>query len=86
MVCSALLSRRTAVCPDLSAPSLGEFYARDLGTANLEMLSRFFEKYPDYVDKTFLVVKVSNIELSSRAKNSSHLIVREVPEHYRRVE
>ncbi|EIW74168.1 aldo keto reductase [Coniophora puteana RWD-64-598 SS2] len=26
-------------------------------TANLEMLSRFFEKYPDYADRTFLSVK-----------------------------
>ena len=38
---------------------LGEFYARDLGTGNLEMLSRFYEKYPDYADRTFLMVKVS---------------------------
>ena len=29
----------------------------DLGTANLEMLSRFFEKYPEYAEKTFLSVK-----------------------------
>ncbi|KAJ7072879.1 aldo/keto reductase [Mycena amicta] len=31
-----------------------EFYG---GTTNLEMLSRFYAKYPDYADKTFLVVK-----------------------------
>lgn len=37
---------------------LAEFYAQDLGTANLELLSRFFEKYPEYTDKTFLSVKV----------------------------
>lgn len=35
----------------------GEFYAHDLGTANLEMLSRFYAKYPDYAAKTFLSVK-----------------------------
>ncbi|RDX56629.1 aldo/keto reductase [Lentinus brumalis] len=34
-----------------------EFYAPDLGTGNLELLSRFYEKYPDYVEKTFLSVK-----------------------------
>ncbi|KAG1827020.1 NADP-dependent oxidoreductase domain-containing protein [Suillus subaureus] len=35
----------------------GEFYAHDLTTTNLEMIARFFEKYPDYVDKTFLSIK-----------------------------
>jgi len=35
----------------------GEFYAPDFGTANLELLSRFFNRYPEYVEKTFLCVK-----------------------------
>ncbi|EMD38423.1 hypothetical protein CERSUDRAFT_113579 [Gelatoporia subvermispora B] len=35
----------------------GEFYAQDLGTANLKLVSRFFEKYPEYADRTFLSVK-----------------------------
>ena len=35
----------------------GEFYANDLGTGNLELLARFFDKYPDYADRTFLSVK-----------------------------
>ncbi|EIW74187.1 aldo keto reductase [Coniophora puteana RWD-64-598 SS2] len=35
----------------------GEFYGPNANTANLEMLSRFFEKYPEYADKTFLSVK-----------------------------
>ncbi|KAJ7222581.1 aldo/keto reductase [Mycena pura] len=35
----------------------GEFYAMDRSTGNLEMLSRFFAKYPEYADKTFLSVK-----------------------------
>ncbi|KIK58186.1 hypothetical protein GYMLUDRAFT_45391 [Collybiopsis luxurians FD-317 M1] len=34
-----------------------EFYAMDFGTANLKLLSRFFAKYPEYADKTFLSVK-----------------------------
>ncbi|KAI0001692.1 NADP-dependent oxidoreductase domain-containing protein [Russula vinacea] len=35
----------------------GEFYGQDLSTANLELLSRFFEKYPEYAGRTFLSVK-----------------------------
>ncbi|EGN95420.1 hypothetical protein SERLA73DRAFT_186401 [Serpula lacrymans var. lacrymans S7.3] len=35
----------------------GEFYGHNRSTANLEMISRFFEKYPDYADKTFLSIK-----------------------------
>ena len=38
--------------------SPGEFYAPDAGTANLELLARFYAKYPEYVDRTFLSVKV----------------------------
>ncbi|KAI0780798.1 aldo/keto reductase [Trametes elegans] len=34
-----------------------EFYDPNLGTGNLELLSRFYEKYPEYVDRTFLSVK-----------------------------
>ncbi|EPQ58227.1 Aldo/keto reductase [Gloeophyllum trabeum ATCC 11539] len=35
----------------------GEFYGPNLSTANLEMLARFFSKYPEYADRTFLSVK-----------------------------
>ncbi|TFK19490.1 aldo/keto reductase [Coprinopsis marcescibilis] len=35
----------------------GEFYSLDLGTANLELLSRFYATYPEYASKTFLSVK-----------------------------
>ncbi|KAJ7282315.1 aldo/keto reductase [Mycena rebaudengoi] len=34
-----------------------EFYAMDFGTLNLELLSRFYAKYPEYADRTFLSVK-----------------------------
>ncbi|KZV71899.1 aldo/keto reductase [Peniophora sp. CONT] len=34
-----------------------QFYANDLGTGNLEVLARFFEKHPGYADKVFLSVK-----------------------------
>lgn len=36
----------------------GEFYAHDQSTANLELLARFFDKYPNYSHKVFLSVKV----------------------------
>jgi hypothetical protein len=37
----------------------GEFYGmQPNGTANLELLNRFFAKYPEYAERTFLSVKV----------------------------
>ena len=35
----------------------GEFYGQGATTANLELVARFFEKYPEYADRTFLSVK-----------------------------
>ncbi|EIM92627.1 Aldo/keto reductase, partial [Stereum hirsutum FP-91666 SS1] len=35
-----------------------EFYGFNPPEANLELIARFFEKYPEYVEKAFLVVKV----------------------------
>ncbi|KAG6377178.1 NADP-dependent oxidoreductase domain-containing protein [Boletus reticuloceps] len=37
--------------------SAGEFYGHNLSTTNLEMIARFFEKYPEYVDRTFLSIE-----------------------------
>ncbi|KIK56338.1 hypothetical protein GYMLUDRAFT_204781 [Collybiopsis luxurians FD-317 M1] len=34
-----------------------EFYDNNFGTGNLELLRRFYDKYPEYADKTFLSVK-----------------------------
>jgi len=34
-----------------------EFYGQGLSTANLELVARFFETYPEYTDRTFLSVK-----------------------------
>jgi hypothetical protein len=45
----------------LNSVILGEFYGQNLATTNLEIIARFFEKYPDYADKTFLSVKVQFI-------------------------
>lgn len=36
---------------------VGEFYGVNPREANLELVSRFFEKYPSYQDKAFLSVK-----------------------------
>jgi pyridoxine 4-dehydrogenase len=35
----------------------GEFYGQDLSTGNLELLARFFDKYPECAERTFLSVK-----------------------------
>jgi pyridoxine 4-dehydrogenase len=35
-----------------------DFYGPGLGVGNLELVSRFFEKYPEYTDRAFLSVKV----------------------------
>ncbi|KIK69358.1 hypothetical protein GYMLUDRAFT_214481 [Collybiopsis luxurians FD-317 M1] len=35
----------------------GEFYGANFGPGNLQLLRRFYEKYPEYADKTFLSVK-----------------------------
>jgi len=35
----------------------GEFYGMNPRTANLELIARFFEKYPTYAEKAFLSVK-----------------------------
>ena len=58
----------TAVCCTTESLCWGEafklcfaaqFYGQGWTTANLELLSRFYEKYPEYADRTFLMVKVS---------------------------
>jgi pyridoxine 4-dehydrogenase len=40
----------------------GEFYGINPPSANLELLARFFERYPGYADKAFLSVKVRIID------------------------
>ncbi|KAK7039576.1 Aldo/keto reductase [Favolaschia claudopus] len=37
----------------------GDFYSSTMGLQNVEMLGRFYAKYPEYADKTFLSVKGS---------------------------
>ncbi|KAH9935963.1 aldo/keto reductase [Epithele typhae] len=35
----------------------GHFYGPNLGPANLQLLARFYAKYPEYADRTFISVK-----------------------------
>ena len=42
---------------------IGEFYGPDGSPANLELLARFFKKYPEYANKTFLSVKVGLLSM-----------------------
>ena len=35
----------------------GEYYGQGLTTANLELIARFFERYPEYTERAFLSVK-----------------------------
>ncbi|KAJ7725942.1 aldo/keto reductase [Mycena metata] len=58
-----------------------EFYASDFGTANLEMLSRFYAKYPEYADKTFLSVKGA---MKGREPNNSEEGIRASVENCQR--
>ena len=39
----------------------GEFYGFNPREANLGLVARFFEKYPEYTDKAFLSVKVRSL-------------------------
>ncbi|KAL5524939.1 hypothetical protein ACEPAF_8808 [Sanghuangporus sanghuang] len=48
----------------------GEFYGSNPCEANLELLARFFEKYPNYAEKAFLSVK-GGIDMERRAPDSS---------------
>ncbi|CDO74155.1 hypothetical protein BN946_scf185043.g206 [Trametes cinnabarina] len=47
-----------------------QFYGMGWTTANLELLSRFFERYPDYADRTFLMVKGGFNVAKNRVDNS----------------
>lgn len=40
---------------------VAEFYGLNPPEANLQLLARFFEKYPDYKERAFLSVKVTSI-------------------------
>ncbi|KAF5367387.1 hypothetical protein D9758_003752 [Tetrapyrgos nigripes] len=48
-----------------------DFYAMDMGTGNLEMLSRFYDKYPEYAERTFVSVK-GGIDPAKHGPNGSY--------------
>ena len=59
MVLNSGTSKNVCVHPlGYSCIFAGEFYGKNPREANLELLVRFFEKYPSYADKAFLSVKV----------------------------
>ncbi|EIM92841.1 aldo/keto reductase [Stereum hirsutum FP-91666 SS1] len=55
-----------------------EFYGRSPPTSNLELLSRFFEKYPEYAEKAFLSVKGATKADSMMTDNSPENLKRSV--------
>ncbi|KAI9063462.1 aldo/keto reductase [Trametes sanguinea] len=55
-----------------------QFYGMGWSTANLQLLSRFYEKYPDYADRTFLMVKGAYNPEKSRVDNAPENIRRSV--------
>lgn len=57
MVCVSFSGILTQDSLQIQSP-IGEFYGINPPEANLELLARFFEKYPSYADKAFLSVKV----------------------------
>jgi pyridoxine 4-dehydrogenase len=59
----------------MSPTFAGEFYGFTPRTANLELVSRFFEKYPDYADRAFLSVK-GGVKADSLVPDSSYVIQR----------
>ena len=56
--CELILPCIVHVPASLLITTTAEFYGQGFSVGNLELLARFYEKYPDYVDKTFLAVKV----------------------------
>jgi pyridoxine 4-dehydrogenase len=56
----------------------GEFYGHNMSTTNLEMISRFFEKYPEYVDRTFLSIKGGSLPGKPRPDCSPENLTRSV--------
>ena len=55
--CTLTLARSPYLAILTSVINIAQFYAPDFGTANLELLARFFDKHPGYADKVFLSVK-----------------------------
>lgn len=49
-----------------------QFYGPGMSTHNLEIVSRFFEKYPEYTERAFLMVKVNAYYAMTRLGAADH--------------
>uniref|UniRef100_UPI00334356CA NADP-dependent oxidoreductase domain-containing protein n=1 Tax=Lipomyces chichibuensis TaxID=1546026 RepID=UPI00334356CA len=58
----------------------GEFYGMPVPTLNLDLINRFFTKYPEYADKVVLSIK-GGVDLKIFAPNGSPEFVRESVEN-----
>lgn len=67
----SLCSSRPTTSDDadsMSVKFIADFYGFNPPEANLELIARFFEKYPQYSEKAFLVVKVCFVPYLSNVK------------------
>ena len=46
----------------------------DSSTANIELLARFYDKYPEYANKTFLSVKVCRVKITRHLVNPKDIL------------
>ncbi|KAK9388726.1 NADP-dependent oxidoreductase domain-containing protein [Lipomyces mesembrius] len=58
----------------------GEFYGTPVPTLNLDLINRFFTKYPKYADKVVLSIK-GGVDLTTHAVNGSPEFVRQSVEN-----
>ena len=56
----------------------GEFYGHGATIANVELVARFFETYPEYADRTFLSVKGGNLPGKLKVDGSKENLRRSV--------
>ena len=58
--------------------TVAEYYGQGLTAANLELIARFFEKYPEYADRAFLSVKGGSVPGELKVDGSKENLRRSV--------